>query len=235
MAAYIRAAIRRGLHTIIFLEHLEAGIRTRRRTWLNQHDFETYFLTGERLRRQYSGRIRIILGVEVGWNPDAAEKLQHLLASFPWQWRGLSYHFYRDGDRHLNMVSHNPEELTRLAQIGPQHILSHYFQQLIQAHQAIDCQVLCHLDAVLRHLPDIALTTDHLRQINKLFGDMARKGTKLEINTSGMAMRGIPFPAPDIVGIAQDHALALIPGSDAHHPRQVGRFFHLLPELLSQG
>ena len=234
MAAYVQSAIRRGLHTIIFLEHLETGIHTSRRTWLSRHDFETYFATGNHLQRQYGGRIRIVLGVEIGWNPHAADELQQLVHSFPWQWRGLSYHFYCDGDRHLNMVSHKRRELDRLAEIGSEHILSHYFQQLIQAHRLLDCQVICHLDAVLRHLPNVSITTEHLQQIDKLFAAMARKGTRLELNTAGIAMRGMPFPGPKIIHMARDHGLSLLPGSDAHHPDQVGRFFHQLPAWIEQ-
>ena len=234
MAAYVRSAIRRGLHTIIFLEHLEAGIRNKRRTWLSQHDFERYFDTGERLQAQYGGRIKIVLGVEIGWNPDAADELQQLVHSFPWQWRGLSYHFYRDGDRHLNMVSRKREELDRLAEIGSLHILSHYFQQLIQAHRMLNCQVICHLDAVLRHLRNVSITSEHLQLIDKLFTAMASKGTRLEINTSGLSMRGAPFPGPELIRRALTHNITVLPGSDAHHPEQVGRSFHLLPALVNQ-
>jgi len=234
MADYVRSAIRRGLHTIIFLEHLEVGIQTRRRTWLSRHDFEQYFATAARLQRQFGCRIRIVTGVEVGWNPDAVDELRDLLGAFPWQWRGISYHFYRDGSRHLNMVSHNPDELKKLARIGPERILDHYFQQLIQAHHILGCQVICHLDAALRHLDGIRLTPRHHHLIDTLFQDMALKGTRLEINTSGLAMRGAPFPGPEIIRHALAHGIAVLPGSDAHHPGQVGRFFHLLPELLNQ-
>jgi len=228
MAEYVTAAIRRGLHTIIFLEHLEAGIKNDRRTWLNEHDIATYFATGQQLQRQYGERISILLGVEIGWNPHAVNELQDVLQKFPWQWRGLSCHFYWNGNRHLNLVSHNPDELNQLVRIGPDQILSHYFQQIIRAHQIIDCDVVCHLDAALRHVPGINLTADHLQLVQTLFQDMARKGTRLEINTSGMAMRGLPFPDPELTGLALSFGIRLQAGSDAHHPDQVGRFFHLL-------
>jgi len=232
MAEYVTSAIRAGLHSIIFLEHLEAGIKNDRRTWLSTRDFASYFATGKQLQQQYGGRIRIFLGVEIGWNPHAVEELQEILQRFPWQWRGLSYHFYWNGSRHLNLVSHNQEEIRQLIRTGPERILNHYFHQIIQAHQTLACDVVCHLDAALRHVPGIKLTADHLHLIQTLFQDMKRKGTRLEINTSGLAMRGLPFPDPEIVHLALRHGICLQAGSDAHHPDQVGRFFHLLPDLL---
>jgi len=233
MAEYVTAAIRKGLHTIIFLEHLEVAVRTNRRTWLSRYDFKEYFATGAQLQQQYSGRIRIILGVEIGWNPHAVDEIEKLLRTFPWQWRGLSYHFYWDGCRHLNLVSNNPEDLKQLAAIGSEQILDHYFQQIINAHQQLPCQVICHLDAALRHLPQTSLTANHNNLLEILFRKMAANGTRLEVNTSGLALRKTPFPAPRIIQHALSHGISLHPGSDAHHPDQVGRFFELLPGLIS--
>ena len=66
MEEYVQAAIARGLEKIIFLEHLEMGIRYFESTWLSEEDFAYYFKEGERLREKYRGAVEIGLGVEVG-------------------------------------------------------------------------------------------------------------------------------------------------------------------------
>jgi histidinol-phosphatase (PHP family) len=54
----------------------------------------------------------------------------------------------------------------------------------------------------------------------------------LEINTSGFDLNGFPFPPVGIIKRADELGIALIPGSDAHQPSDVGRYFKQLPELL---
>ncbi len=229
MEEYVRAALDRGLHSMTFLEHLEVAVRSSHRTWLTSTDFEHYFREGNRLKALYRDRITIRLGVEAGYNPQEHEALQAALQHYPWDWIGLSYHFYLAGDRHCNLVSRRRENLERLAAEGLDRVITAYLDGLLAGLDIVRPDAVCHLDAVLRHHPDIRFQDSHLRQIDTLLAAMAAQGVALEINTSGYPLRNQPFPAPWILGRAMARQIPLVAGSDAHRPEDVGRFFERLP------
>jgi len=234
MEEYVLAAIDMGLESIVFLEHLETGINYFERTWLTEEDFTYYLDEGRRLQDAYSGRIRILLGVEVGYNPAAAGRLREWLNSHPWDRIGLSYHFLFDGTRHLNMVSRRKGNIEALEALGPESVLTRYFDDLIRAAQEIDCHMICHLDAAMRHSQGLRFQPSHWEQVETLLQLMHEKGIMLELNTSGFPLRGEPFPCRSIVIRAMELGIPLVAGSDAHSPAQVGRSFERLPSFLSR-
>ncbi len=233
MEEYVLAAVANGLRSITFLEHLEVGIRSTPRTWLTEADFDEYFREGDRLKSRYKNRITIRLGVEAGYNPHQPEMLRTALGRYPWEWIGLSYHFYLVGDRHYNLVSRRRENLERLAAEGIDRVISAYLDGLLAGLDIVRPDVVCHLDAVLRHHPDIRFNDSHLHRIDTLLTAMAWRGTALEINTSGYSIRNRPFPEPGILGKAMALHIPLVPGSDAHRPEDVGRCFDRLPRYLA--
>ena len=233
MEDYVQAALKRGFRSLTFLEHLECGLHYEQQIWLTPELFTVYFQEGERLRTQYADQITIRLGVEIGWNAAAADELRAVLDRFPFEHRGLSCHFYFDGSRHLNLLSSRQQHIDALLALNPDKVLEDYFRSLIQACAEIRCDKLCHLDAALRHLPDIRLSSRHQEQISVLLRLMRDKGIALEVNTSGYEIRPQPYPRLDIIRQAAAMGIPLIVGSDAHHPRQVGRFFDRLRRDLA--
>jgi histidinol-phosphatase (PHP family) len=235
MEEYVQAAVSRKLQQITFLEHLECGINYDHRTWLTRELFDQYFSQGRRLQQQYRNRIVIRLGVEVGYNPDSLPEILKMLASFPFEHIGLSYHFLAHNGQHLNMVSRRQDNLASLAAAGTDKVIDAYFNGLIRACSELSCDKLCHLDAVLRHLPDLDFTTHHRHLIEQLLQTMQRHNIALEVNTSGIALRSSPYPAADIIRRAAELDLDLVAGSDAHRPEHVGRGFDQLTAMSCGG
>ena len=234
MEEYVEKAVQRRLKTIVFLEHLETDIRYQPRSWLDDADFASYFQEGTRLKHHYQEVIDVQLGIELGFNPEVAvETIRQRLTRYPVERIGLSCHFYRHGDLHLNLLSRRRQSLDLLAAIGAETIITAYLTALIEAVESLDCDVLCHLDAVLRHLPGIRFSEEHRRQIEHLLDGMRAKGVALEINTSGFDYRGAAFPAPWIISEALQRGIPLCAGSDAHQPSEVGRYFEQLPSYLA--
>jgi histidinol-phosphatase (PHP family) len=232
MEEYVEQAVHRGLTTITFLEHLETEINYHPRSWLEQEEFDYYFQEGSRLQQRFRDIINVRLGVETGYNPEVADTIRKRLAQYPWDRIGLSCHFYRSGTIHLNLLSRRRQSLDQLAAIGIDQVVATYLNNLIEAIRVIDCDVLCHLDAVMRHYPGIDFNEGHRQQVVVLLDAMKKRGVALEINTSGFDYRGTPFPAPWIIAEALGRGIELQAGSDAHQPKDVGRYFEQLPAYL---
>lgn len=233
MEEYVVAAINRGLHTLCFLEHLELGITYHQRSWLNEEDFAVYFEEGTRLKKAYEGQLTILLGVEAGYNPDQQNPFLSLLKAYPWDRIGLSHHFHRIGNKHFNLLSRQPDSLAQLIEHGPALIMDAYFDSLLEALQIMEhCDVVCHLDACLRHDPERKLSEKNNIQINTILDIMQHKQIALEVNTSGFALRQAPFPEATILNRAMQRGLLLVPASDAHAPQQVGRYFDQINDYL---
>jgi len=234
MEDYVRSAIAKGLRKIFFLEHMEEGISYRETTWLTEGDFDAYFSEGERLRRIYRDRIDIGLGVEAGYNPERVDHLRDRLARRPWDRIGLSFHYARlsAAAPHLNLLSRKVENIRRAREFGAESLLTRYFNALIEAVTRLPADVLCHLDAALRYLPDLTFTPGHLEQIDILLALVKGNRMCLEINTSGLPIRGEPSPSAPILRKAIDLGIPLVAGSDAHRPEDVGRHFDRIDDHI---
>ena len=232
MEEYVQAGLRKGLSSLTFLEHMEAEILYPHRSWLDTEDFAVYWAEGTRLRQKYEGQIEVCLGVEMGYNPDAVETLRQQLQQYPWARIGLSCHFFRHGDRHYNLLSKRRESLELFATIGVDRVLHTYFSMLSDGVRQLNCTVLCHLDAGLRHMAGILFNEEHRRQIHTLLGAVLSRGMALEVNASGFDYRGNPFPADWIISTAIGMGIPLALGSDAHRPEEVGRHFDRLPSYV---
>lgn len=236
MEDYVLSALSKGLKKITFLEHMEEGVVWQQRTWLTEQDFVAYFSEGKELQRLYQGKIEISLGVECGYNPETAAQLKARLQQEHWDEIGISCHFLTvpGQSQHLNLFSRRKNELALAQSIGPEYLLSRYFGNLTEAVESIDATVLCHLDGALRHLPSIHLTGSHYKQIDNLLQLVAKKNMKIEINTSGLRIRGEQFPAGKILEMALSYNVPVQPGSDAHKPEDVGYKFDALPRVLHE-
>lgn len=235
MQDYVESALQKGLEEIIFLEHLEAGIDYFDRTWLNDQDFDYYFVEGNRLRQKYSGRITVGCGVEVGYNSRCSTELLDKLAQREWDRIGISCHFLQlpGTDYHLNLLSRKQHNLNTAKQFGVERLLTLYFETLIEAVSVIPGNVLCHLDAALRFLPGLQFSESHHKQIDLLLASVKARGMSIEINTSGFAIRQEPFPARQFLSMALRHRIPLVAGSDAHRPEDVSNKFDRLPAFIA--
>lgn len=235
MEEYVQAAIKKGLHKITFLEHMEEGIeQVHVKTWLSEDEFDYYFFEGQRLQSRYQGKIEIGLGVECGYNPDCCNLLKARLEKRSWDQIGISCHFLRlEGlKHHLNLFSRKEANIQLARKFGAEKILDRYFSSLIDAVRCLPGTMLCHLDAALRYLPETVLTDSHYVVIDKLLQAVSEKAMAVEINSSGLAIRQEQFPNQRILDMAHSYDIPFIFGSDAHQPSDVGRYFDIINSLL---
>lgn len=234
MEDYVRAAIDRGLKKICFLEHLERGVNYFETTWLSEDDFAYYHNEGLRLKEKYREQISIELGIEVGYNPQRVSEILEFLAQHHWDRIGISYHFLKTADTfHLNMVSRKQENQDAASRCGVNKVITEYFAGVLAAVSILPGTVICHLDAVLRHHPDINFTKEHHALILTILKTAATRNMAIEVNTSGYRHRDQPYPAAWIIREALARGIRLEAASDAHRPEEIGRFFNCLPEFIA--
>ncbi len=235
MEEYVLAAIDADLRKICFLEHMEEGIIADRITWLSESDFDAYLEEGNTLKKRYEQKIIVELGVEVGYNPEHANVLQKRVLSRNWDRIGLSYHFHKPAgyDRHLNLVSKRDYRLLQLNVKDAGKIEEEYYLTLAEAIDVIPADVICHLDGVLRYHPLRQEMEQPWPLIRSLLDKMKDKGIALEVNTSGLAIRGEIFPERKILAMAAELGIPLVAGSDAHKPEQVGYGFDSLSKHIA--
>jgi histidinol-phosphatase (PHP family) len=233
MEDYVQSAISAGLKSICFLEHLEIGINYPHRTWLTLQDFGDYYHEGAGLKKKYKTKLDISIGVEVGYNPKKVKEICCFLASYEWDRIGISYHYLEIEQQHYNVVSRRKYNLDALARHGVAKVVEMYLAGLHSAVNELPGQVVCHLDAVLRHHFEPVTLLDNFKTIEAILQDMVKNKMALEINTSGYLSRDEPFPGKKIVQTALGLGIALQPGSDSHHPRDVGRFFSRCQQDIS--
>ena len=234
MEEYVQAAIDKGLSRITFLEHMEEGISAPSATWLNDADFDRYFAEGERLKTVYGSQLKIRLGVECGFNEACAGTLLHRLSQRKWDEVGISCHFLKlDGDDlHLNLFSRKEINVRRALQHNSGTLFTRYLKALIMAASVLPGTMLCHLDGALRFVPEASLAKEHEALIATLLSIVKEKNMAVEINTSGIAIRGEAFPCKDILATVMEQKIPLVLSSDAHQPRDVGNYFSLFKHLL---
>ncbi|HKJ64563.1 MAG TPA: histidinol-phosphatase HisJ family protein [Desulfopila sp.] len=227
MEEYVTAAIVKGMRRICFLEHMEEGIQSSRITWLSEADFDEYFRLGKTLQKKYEGNITIDLGVEVGYNPECPDRLLERLAARHWDQIGISYHFHRlqaDED-HFNVVSKRDRRLFNLGLEEAEEIQRQYYLLLNEAVQILPGTLLCHMDGVLRFYPKRAHLAPPWDLIDQLLETVAERDITLELNTSGINIRGEAFPGKEIRTRAEEKGIVFQAGSDAHRPEDIGFYF----------
>jgi len=202
MEEYVLSAVQCGLNGLIFLEHMEEGISNNSRTWLTEQDFDRYFAEGKRLQKKYEKKLHIGLGVECGYNPEQGQTLISRLNSRNWDDIGISCHFIHSARGHINLFSQKKDKLKRAREAGPEQLLDIYFDTLLEAVNTLPGTKLCHLDGALRFLPGIYLTDSHMEKISRLLLLVKKKGMSLEINSSGLDIRGEQFPGHTILKMA---------------------------------
>ena len=228
MEELVEAAVAADLEEIGFLEHIEVGIEYPRRTWLTPELLDEYYEEGLALREKQAGRIRVTLGVEVGYNPEAVGGIRDLLGRRPWDRVGLSYHFIRSDllGRHVNLCScRDPQNARGVEAIGLRETTRRYFRTLAEGIALLRPSMVCHLDVLERNYPSFQDEPEIWALIEDVLFRVKEAGVALEINTGGYAYRGSFYPSPAILRRASGLGIPFVFSSDAHAPSEVGRCF----------
>jgi len=205
--AYVETAIRRGLKTLGFSEHVpmpfpdghESSYRLPRRL------LDDYVQSILSLKTEYRNDIEIRLGFEAEYYPDLFEAMLDLLRPFPVDYLLLGQHFNDSSER----VYHTNPQLAQSA-------LVRYADVALEGLKTGCFSCFAHPD--LMHY--IGPKRIYLREMTRLINGAIALGIPLEINMLGMREHK-NYPNANFWTLAGELGASVILGCDAHTPEHV--------------
>lgn len=235
MEEYVLEALNKGLKRVTFTEHAPLVMldpTPEKDSAMNKKDVRPYLEEGERLKEKYKDKIEVNTGFEV----DFIEGKEHETLAFLNRYKDtvahsiLSVHFLKLAEDDYFCIDYSKEAFIAKARaIG--------FDELYRLYE----QAL-HLALTLPFGNLTPKTIGHITLINKFNGAYAfedpikwkevleaakRNGYKLDYNFAGLDKLdyGRTYPPEELVEEARKMNIVLSTGSDAHHPKEVGRYF----------
>lgn len=184
---------------------------------------ERYFQDVEKAREQFSpSGLTVRAGLEVGFERGAEERIEKVLAGYPFDFVLGSIHCL---DHHA--ISSHKEYRAYFSKKSLPEVARDYFGALKEAVLSglFDC--IGHLDIYKRYGGEFfgpRVDELHRGYVEDIFSAMARTGTGLEVNTSGRR-RGLAgfHPSKDLLLLAKEAGIRVFTvGSDAHRKADLG-------------
>jgi histidinol-phosphatase (PHP family) len=225
--AIAETAVQKGLDEICLTDHIDFDYQEDPK--LFDFDPDAYFEALTKLRRQFAGRLRIRIGVELGLQPHITEKNRSFLTSYPWDFVIGSSHVVDRQDPY-----YAPYWEGKTARDG----MLRYFESILDNLAAFqDFDVYGHLDYILRYCPEPL--KGHAYQmfpdvIDECLRQIIQLGKGIEVNTGGMRKPlGYTNPHPVILKRYRELGGEIVTvGSDAHVAGDIAHGFQHVQLLL---
>ena len=193
--------------------------------------FEDYIANYIRLASVYEDKLKVRMGCEIGLSYHCSDAIHSTAARFPYDFIIGSLHSADCYD-----ICGNSRTL--FCGKSKREVYAAHLNEMIQNVLSYDCfDVLGHIDYIIRYCPyeDRCM---HVHEFDDLLSDLFKflieKGKGIELNTSGFRYNlGHAHPHIDILRKYRGAGGEIITvGSDAHKPRDVGRFLAEASEIL---
>lgn len=228
---YIEAGIRHGLHVIGISDHSpyfgSAVDQEQPGIAMAKSEFSRYIDEVLKLKKEYSGKIDVLLGVESDFFPEHAELYRKMYEPHPFDYIIGSVHL-SGGVSIFNKKRWNG--LTDKQKIEQKEL---YYDLIQQSARSGIFQILGHIDAMRGFYPAFAdIPTD---AVDKTLEIIAAQDIAIEINTSGKTKDcGGWYPTDAVLERANHYGVRVTFGSDAHKPERVGDDWELVRERLKE-
>ncbi|USK32930.1 histidinol-phosphatase [Bacillus sp. F19] len=179
------------------------------------------------LKKEYEGKIEVLLGVESDFFPEHIHMYKQYFEKYPFDYVIGSVHHVEG----LNIFKKDRWE--GLTEQEKQKTKDNYYT-LIQksAHSGV-FQILGHIDAMKGYYPEFsAIQTE---AVDRTLTIISECDVAIEINTSGKnKFCGGWYPSDEILERALYHGVKVTFGSDAHTPARVGDEFEEVQSVLKE-
>lgn len=228
MEKMIKKAIRLGLKEIAFTDHVDFDYPD---PSFEAIDYDVYIEEFSRLKKQYQGRINLVLGVEVGYQPHVRDNIEKVLRHYPFDFVICSTHMADRLDFYTGdfFKAKRQDEAYR-----------RYFENVLEAVQQFNnYDVYGHLDFIVRYgdFPEKTLCyADYKDIIDEILKKIIANGSGIEINTSGYRYKlNQLHPQAAIVKRYFELGGEIITiGSDAHQTEDLCSHFTTAYQLLKE-
>ncbi|MCX7748050.1 MAG: histidinol-phosphatase HisJ family protein [Clostridia bacterium] len=226
----ISQAIHLGLQGIAFTDHLDIDYPDFDEKFLI--DFKKYSQTMDDLKDKYSGKLKVLKGIEVGIQPHVVDETRKTVESYDFDMVIASVHIIDKMDPYTGKYfigkSKNEAFIRYLECILDSVTLFHNFD------------VIGHIGYIRRYCnyDDRSLSyKDYGDLVDSILKTVISKGKGIEVNTSGFrpgSGLGTTIPEIDIIKRYKELGGEIIClGSDAHYPEHIALSFDKARDLLS--
>ncbi|WP_422658229.1 histidinol-phosphatase [Paenibacillus sp. EC2-1] len=227
---YIEAGINAGLKVIGISDHTPYFGSQEEQPFpyiaMGKAELAKYVEEVLQLKREYEGKIDVLLGIESDFFPEHTEIYRQTLSLYPFDYIIGSVHqvsgvsiFNKNRWRDLTLDQKITEK-------------ENYFALIRDSARSGMFQILGHIDAMKGNYPSFTdiVTEEALDETLKVIADC---GVAIEINTSGKTkLSGGWYPSNAILERARYHGVEVTFGSDAHKPSRVGDEFEEVAGVL---
>ncbi|MGN0383105.1 MAG: histidinol-phosphatase HisJ family protein [Eubacterium sp.] len=217
----IENAISKGMSRICITDHMDLDFPGDD-PLLFTFNIDDYQYTITKLKEDYSNRIKIMIGIEMGLEPHLSDRIHNIASSYPFDFIIGSSHIVNRRDPYFPDFYNNRTEDEAFAE---------YFESILTCIDSIDdFDVYGHLDYIVRYAPNKNKYYSYQKFseiIDAILIKLINKNKGIEVNTAGYA-KGLnnPNPCCDIIKRYYELGGRIITiGSDAHIPEDIGSHF----------
>ena len=235
-----RAAAARGLSGVVFTDHMPLPFENRYA--LAHRRLETYRAEIQAVRRRMSGRLQVLMGLEMEVLPSHADWSREI-AQGPLDVLIASVHQVEaQGRRYL--INGSAAEFVTALETGfggdIRRLCEAYYGQSTAMVQTGLFRILGHLDVLAKHNRNGRFFDPsapwYRELVAVLLAAVGRAGMVVEINTGGLDhdVRSA-YPGPRILAAIEAKGIPVCLSSDAHRPEDVARHFDRFPTAPQPG
>ncbi|MBU9720264.1 MULTISPECIES: histidinol-phosphatase [Bacillaceae] len=179
------------------------------------------------LKKEYEGKIDVLLGIESDFFPDYKEVYQNVYKDIPFDYIIGSVHF--SGGRSIfdKTLFHDVDEKKK------REMKDQYYRLIMESAKSGMFQILGHIDAMKGFYPAFSdIDSPLVEETLKVIGET---GVAIEVNTSAKMKDAEGwYPSDDMLEKALHYGVEISFGSDSHVPERVGDEFDLVCEKLKE-
>lgn len=217
------AAVNKGLKTLCVTEHHDFDHPIEGEFLLDVPAYRDELL---RVRSEFSDKLEVLFGVELGLLDYAAPRLYEFA-------RGADFDFIIGSAHQIDDLDpYYPEYFDKM---GDKNGISHFFNSMLSSVKAFDdFDILGHLDYIVRYSHAKSYDPPDYREvIDEILKTVISKGKGIEINTAGIKSLGYPHPHPFVLRRYKELGGEIVTiGSDAHERTRVAAGFDKAEQAL---
>lgn len=226
---HISKAIECGMSEICFTDHMDYDYPLENGKEMFRLDVDAYFNELRALKEEFSDRIHIKIGIELGLNPSIEPDNRALVHKYPFDFVIGSSHMVDGMDPYYPKFWDGRDS---------SNTIHDYYKAILRNVTTYDdYDVYGHLDYIRRYVKDkdyVYVDDDFYDITEMILKNIIAKGHGIELNTRGLS-NGITYFVPTITILKRYRELGgeiVTVGSDAHYVKSLGYAFRTARDIL---